>query len=105
MAGFSPENFSFRDKYWFCHAVRVRGETSGHQMRYVLAEMRGVLDKNPKVELKSSHARLIGLKDGMWEIEVVAYVLTGQDQEFLELQESLLLGACRSNSRDYGQNG
>lgn len=91
MAGFSLENFSFRDKFWFCHTVRVRGETSGDQMRYVLAEMRRVLEEDPKVEPKSSHARLIGVKDGMWEIEVATYLMTGQDEEFLELQEGLLL--------------
>jgi MscS family membrane protein len=92
MSGLSVENFSFRDKFWFYHTLRLAGDTSGDQMRDVLTQMRRVLDTDSKVAPKSPRVRLIGLKDGLWEIEIAAYLLTRQFDHFLEIQERVLLG-------------
>jgi MscS family membrane protein len=92
MANLSLENYSVRDKFWFRHHLRVAGDTSGDRMRDVLTEMHRVLADDANVEPKSPRVRLTGLKDGMWEIEVAAYILVGQFPEFLEVQEHLLLG-------------
>jgi MscS family membrane protein len=91
VAALSLENFSLRDKFWFRHNLRLRGETAADQLRYVLAEVRRLLYEHPKVETHSSRARLIGFKEGTLEIEVFAYILTASYDIFLAIQEDLLL--------------
>jgi len=87
------ENYSQRDRYWFHPVLNLRYETSTDQMRYVLQELRAMLDKHPKVDSTSARVRLIGLAAYSLDVEIFAYVTAWDYAGFLELQEELLL-AC-----------
>lgn len=85
------ENFSLRNKIWFNHTLSLRYETTPEQLRYILAEIREMLYRHPKVESPSARVRLIGFGDSSLDLEVFAYVLETEHGNFLSIQEDLLL--------------
>jgi MscS family membrane protein len=91
LAAMNLENFSLRDKIWFNHTLSLRYETTPDQLRYVLAEIRGMLYGHPKVESSSARVRFIGFGDSSLKLEVFAYVLETDYGTFLHIQEDLLL--------------
>ncbi|HSB79969.1 MAG TPA: mechanosensitive ion channel family protein [Candidatus Methylomirabilis sp.] len=91
MAALSVENFAARDKIWFHHTIGVRYETSADQLRYLLAEVRGMLYAHPRVESDSAWVRFARFGASSLDLEIFAYVLTGEYATFLEIQEDLLL--------------
>lgn len=91
MAAESLENFGVRDKIWFHPTLGLRYETTADQLRYVLAEIRTLLYGHPMVESQSARIRFVRFGPAALEVEVFAYVLTGDFARFLEVQEDLLL--------------
>jgi MscS family membrane protein len=87
----SLENFALRDKIRFNHVIDLRYETSGDQLRYVLANVRSLLEEHPRVESASSRFRLTALRDSSFGMEVFAYILVTDWATYLEVQEDLLL--------------
>jgi MscS family membrane protein len=87
------ENYSQRDRYWFHPILNLRYETGTDQMRYVLQELRAMLERHPKVDSTNARVRLIGLAAYSLGVEIFAYVTAWDYAGFLELQEELLL-AC-----------
>ena len=85
------ENLGKRDMIWFHHKLKLRYETTADQLRYLLAEIREVLYRHPKVESSSARVRLIGFGDSSLDLEVFAYVLETDYADFLTIQEDLLL--------------
>jgi MscS family membrane protein len=85
------ENFSLRDKFWFRHQLGVRYETTADQMRFLLAEIRRLLYAHPMVEASTSRVRLIGYSQSSVDLEIFAYIVTIDNNRFLEVQEDLLL--------------
>jgi len=91
LATMNIENFALRDKILFNPKIGLRYETSPDQLRYVLAEMRRLLYEHPKVETNGARARLISFDSSTITIEIFCYVLTRDFNEFLAIQEDLLL--------------
>lgn len=91
MAAVSVENFAVRDKIWFHHTIGVRYETSADQLRYLLAEVREMLYAHPRVESETAWVRFVRFGASSFDLEIFAYVLTGDYATFLEIQEDLLL--------------
>lgn len=93
------ENFSSRDKIWFHQTLSLRHDTSAQQMRQVLASIRDILKQNPKVETGDLPVRFVGIGTYSLDIEVFAYVLTPDFDEFLGIQQELLLDLLRAVER------
>jgi MscS family membrane protein len=91
LASMVVENYASRDKIWFRHAIGLRYETSADQLRYVLAEIRALLQNHPKVESGTSRVRFIRLANSSLELEIFAYIMISDYAEFLGVQEELLL--------------
>jgi MscS family membrane protein len=91
MAASNVENFGAREKVWFHPTIGVRYETTADQLRFLLAEMRRLLYSHPRVEAESARVRLVRFGNSSLDIEIFAYVLTGDYATFLEIQEDLLL--------------
>ena len=85
------ENLTLRDKTLFKHTLQLRYETTTDQLRYILAEIREMLYRHPRVESPSARVRLIGFGDSSLALEVFAYVLETEHRDFLPIQEDLLL--------------
>ena len=85
------ENISGRDKIWFHPTLNLRRDTTSEQLLRVLASFRDVLTGHPKVEVGTMPVRFIGVGPYSLDIEVVAYMTTSDADEFLALQQELLL--------------
>jgi len=87
----SIENFTRRDKIQFSPALAIRYETTADQLRYLLAEIRRMLYEHPKVESNSAGIRFANFDSSALRLEIAAYVLTRDSNEFIAIREDLLL--------------
>ena len=91
LATMSIENFTRRDKILFNPVLAIRYETSGDQLRYLLAEIRRMLYEHPKVESDSASIRFANFDTSALRLEISGYVLTRDANEFAAIREDLLL--------------
>jgi MscS family membrane protein len=85
------ENFSQRDRFWFSHTLNLRYETSTDQIRYLLQELRAMLYAHPKIDPDPARVRFVRLGAHSLDLELYAYVNAEDFNDFLEVQEDLLL--------------
>jgi len=90
-ASMTLENFSQRDKMWFHLTLNLSRETTPDQVRTLLASVTRILADHPKVQTGSLPVRFVGVGSYSLDVEVFAYVLTPSFDEFLQLQQDLLL--------------
>jgi MscS family membrane protein len=91
LATMNIENFTRRDKIQFNPVLAIRYETTGDQLRYLLAEVRRLLYEHPKVESESASIRFANLDASALRLEISSYVLTLDSNEFIAIREDLLL--------------
>jgi MscS family membrane protein len=91
LASQSIENFASRDKLLFNPVFALRYETTADQLRLVLAEFRAILDRHQRIESSSARVRLLRFAPSGLEVEIFAYVTVTDYDEFLAVQEDLLL--------------
>lgn len=91
VATMNVENLSRRDKILFNPSLGVRSETSADQLRYLLAEIRRMLYKHPKVESDSTRIRFASFDASGLTLEISSYILTRDFAEFTAIREDLLL--------------
>ena len=85
------ENFSKRDKMWFHIILNLRRDTLPGQVRKLLQSITQTLNEHAKVEVGDLPVRFVGLGTYSLDLEVFAYVLTPNFDEFLGVQQELLL--------------
>ena len=85
------ENISRRDKIWFHPTLNLRRDTTSDQLLEVLSSLREILKTHPKVEAGTLPVRFVGVGPYSLDVEVVAYINTADYDEFLALQQELLL--------------
>ncbi len=85
------EKISGRDKIWFHPTINLRRDTTSDQLLRVLTSFRQILVVHSKVETGKIPVRFIGVGAYSLDVEVVAYVTTPDYDEFLEIQQELLL--------------
>jgi len=90
-AAMQLENFGKRDRIWFHTKLGLRYETTSDQLRYVLVELKKLLVSHPKVHPDPARPRFVALGNYSLDIEIFAYILTSDYDEFLAVQEDLLL--------------
>ena len=91
VATINVENLSRRDKILFKTILGLHSNTTSNSVRYVLSEMRSVLESHPKIEKKTARVRLAELASGSINVELFCYVLSRDFNEFLQVREELLL--------------
>lgn len=84
-------NKSRREKILLSQTIGLRYESTSDQLRYVLTKLREMVIAHPKLLEKGSRVRFVKYGDYSIDVEVFAYVDTGQLLEFLEIQEDILL--------------
>jgi MscS family membrane protein len=85
------ENFSKRDRFWFHPVLTIRYETTSDQVRLLIRELRAMLLSHPNVSSDPARVRLIQLGAHSLDLEIFAYVHARTYDDFLEIQEELLL--------------
>jgi MscS family membrane protein len=91
VATINVENLSRRDKIFFKTNLGLRLESKADHVRFVIAAVRQLLYSHSKVETKSVRVRLIDISGTSLNVEVVAYILTQDFNEFAAVREDLLL--------------
>jgi MscS family membrane protein len=87
-------NLSACDQFLLATTLGLRYETSADQLRYVLASLREMLLAHPKTIDSAEQpvrVRFIGFGDYSLDVAVRAYVHTTRYNEFLAIQEDILL--------------
>ncbi|MBK9116040.1 MAG: mechanosensitive ion channel family protein [Betaproteobacteria bacterium] len=84
-------NLAQRDRMLIQAVVGLRYETSREQLRDVLARLREMLLGHPRVSPDPARVRFVGFGDSSLNVEMYAYVMTADWQEFLGIREDILL--------------
>ncbi|MEP1205937.1 MAG: mechanosensitive ion channel family protein [Rhizobiaceae bacterium] len=90
-AALEIENYSQRDQFRLYTVLTMRYETTPAQVRFLLAELRKLLEETEAVTEDPARVRFIGLGSHSLDIEIFAYVLADDYGHFLEIQEEILL--------------
>jgi MscS family membrane protein len=85
------ENLAARDRMRLTATIGLRYETTPDQLRWVLVELKRLLLFHPKVSPDSARVRFVGFGASSLDVEIVAFVKTGDGDEFLAVREDLLL--------------
>jgi MscS family membrane protein len=91
IANMTLENISSRDKFWFHPILTLRYGTTSSQMQIVLDDIRSLLKESRHLEPASARVRFLRCGPSSLDVEVFAYVLARDWNQFLEIQEGLLL--------------
>ena len=91
LAALKIENFAFRDRMLFNPTLGLRYETTPDQIRYLLGQLRLLLQNHPQINPDPARVRFTGPGDNSLNVEVFAYVDTTDFNEFLAVQEELVL--------------
>ena len=85
------ENLAARDRMRLAATISLRYETTPDQLRWVLVELKRLLLSHPKVSPDPARVRFTKFGACSLDIEIFAFVKTGDGDEFLAVQEDLLL--------------
>lgn len=85
------ENYAARDRIWMKLVLGLRYETSAEQMRAVLGALRRLLLDHPRVDDDPARVRFLDYGAYSLNVELFAYVLTNDFNEYLEVREEILL--------------
>ncbi len=91
LSAVSIENFTLRDRFLFKHVLNLRYETTADQLRFVLASIRELLYRHPRVDSQTARIRFVAFGPSSLDLEIFAYVLETDMAAFLAIQEDLLL--------------
>jgi MscS family membrane protein len=91
LATANVENLSARDKMRIYCTITLSYPTSREQMKAVLEQTGAMLSEHAKVEKASTWIRLAKLAPGGIELEMQAYVLTREYDEYTRVREDILL--------------
>jgi MscS family membrane protein len=86
------ENFAPRDKMLFHPTINLRYDATPAQVRQVIASFEAILKEHPQIEIGKAPVRFISIGSYSYDIEIFAYILTTDGDEFVRIQQKLLLG-------------
>ena len=92
IANMKLETLSARDRFWFHPMVNLRYETTSVQLHSVMAAIRNLLSEHASIDSASVRVRFVRFGVSSLDVDVFAYVSTHEWNNFLLIQEELLLG-------------
>ncbi len=88
-------NFTQRDRFLFNPTIGVRYETSADQVTWIIDEVRKALLAHPKVFQEGHRVRFTGFGASSLTIEVLAWIVASEYQEFTAVVEELNFAIAR----------
>lgn len=85
------ENYSRRERMWFHPTLRLSRTTAPEQVRGMMEAITKILQEHPMVDASGVPLRFTKIADQSLDLEIFAYVLTADGNEFLKVQTELLL--------------
>ena len=96
IANMTLENFSSRDKFWLHPILALRYGTTSQQICTVLERIRSLLEESRQIEPDSVRVTFLRFGPSSLDVEVSAYIFARDWNQFLEIQEGLLLRIMES---------
>jgi MscS family membrane protein len=93
------ENFSKRDRMWFHPTLRLRRDTLPRQIREMMDAITKILQEHSSVDASGVPLRFTKVANDAFDLEIFAYVLTPDFNEFLKVQSELLLKITETAQR------
>jgi MscS family membrane protein len=93
------ENFSKRDRMRFHPLLRLHRDTAPAQIRQMMSAVERILRSDPMVDPTDVPLRFTQIASDSYVLEIFAYVLTADYNEFLKLQSNLLLQIMEAANR------
>ena len=85
------ENIKERPKLLLQQSFSLRIETRVEQLRFVLDGVQQMLDEDPAIESESSRLRVTNFAGAAFELELFAFVKTGDFREFTGFRQEIIL--------------
>jgi MscS family membrane protein len=85
------ENYARRDRMWFHFTLQLRRDTTPEQIRKMMEATAAILQEHLKVDASGVPVRFVNISQQSFDLEVFAYVLTTDGNEYLKVQTELLL--------------
>jgi MscS family membrane protein len=85
------ENFSKRDRMWFHPTLRLRRSTQPDQIRDMMEAVTNILQEHPQIDASGVPLRFSKITDLSFDIDIFAYVLTADYNQYLKVQTEILL--------------
>lgn len=85
------DNLTRRDRILLNTVIGLRYETTPDQLRWVLKSIRELLLQHPMVTPEPARARFLAIGEHSVDVEIFAYIKTNDWNEFLSIQEDILL--------------
>ena len=95
------ENYSARDQFWFNPIFHIEGAAAPDRLRALLDALRATLVGDERLFEGQARIRLLPPVDARLPIEVFAYILAEDFEDYLAIQEDLLLKSLETIA---GQN-
>jgi MscS family membrane protein len=90
IANMSLETLSARDKFWFHPVVGLRYETTPVQLRSIITGIRKLLTGHSSIQSSTVRVRFLRVGAFSLDVDVFAYVIARNWDDFLAIQEDLL---------------
>ncbi len=90
------ENYSQRDRMWFHPTINLRRDTHPDKIRAMMSAITKILEDHPEVDATGIPLRFTKIGMQSFDLEIFAYVLTEDFNEYLRIQSELLLGIVGS---------
>jgi MscS family membrane protein len=90
-AGMNLENFAVRDKMLLNPAFTIKRTTSKERIRQLMSDLSGMLGRSKLVEVGPTPVRISGYSAASFTIEVFAYILTPDLDEYYKYRSELYL--------------
>jgi MscS family membrane protein len=85
------ENFSRRERMWFHPTLALSRATTPEQIQQMMDAVAKILHEHRLVDASGVPVRFTKIGDQSLSLEIFAYVLTADGNEFLKVQTELLL--------------
>jgi MscS family membrane protein len=91
----SIENLSRRNRFLILTTLGLSSRCSLEQVQYVIARVREMLYSHSRVEQRTARFRMTGVQGLAYNVELFAYVLTGNYADFAAIQEDIFFRITR----------
>ncbi len=85
------ENYSRRDRIWFHPTLQLRRDTTPEQIREMMDAVTKILQEHPMIDATGVPLRFTKINRESFSLDIFAYVLTTDYNEYLKVQSELLL--------------
>lgn len=94
-ANMEIDNLERRDKRRMSHRLRLRPELTQDQLKLLVVGIRRLLLQHPKLDEDPVRARFVGVGEFAIHIDILAYIICKDHEEFLAVQEDVMFSVMQ----------